>query len=318
MNMKLPELSIIIPVLNEQGNIEIQNSKIKKSLVGKFDYEVIWIDDGSTDDTPDIIDKISKEDSRVKGLTLMRRVGQSGALMAGIEMASGKYIAIMDGDNQNDPDEFVKMYEKLINDNLDVVVGWRKQRWQGNFLRRIPSLLANFMIQSSFRTVSIHDAGCPIKLGKATVLKNIRLYGELHRFLSYILHSHGARLGEVEIKHRERKSGQSKYGIGRTFTVIFDILNLKFLFMRKRTPIQVFGPIGLLLFLTSFLFALYLIYEKLFGVIDVSASPYFILSVISLVMGTQFLTFGLLGELIIRSYYENGMDKKTYAIRKTY
>jgi glycosyltransferase involved in cell wall biosynthesis len=316
--MDKPKLSIIIPVLNEEGNIEQQNSKIKKALGGKVSYEVIWVDDGSTDKTPEILSRLAKQDPNVHGVTLMRQVGQSGALMAGVDMAQGEYIGTMDGDNQNDPDEFLTMLEKLENEELDAVVGWRKERWQGNVLRRLPSLIANALIKSSLKGGDIHDAGCPVKLMRASLLKEIRLYGELHRFLSYIIYMNGARIGEIPVKHRERTSGQSKYGIGRTFTVIFDILNVRFITTRKKTPIQLFGPMGMLLYVIGLILAGYLGYMQIFSDIDVSRSPYFILSIMSFILGTQFITFGLLGELVIRSYYENNLEKKTYSIRKKY
>lgn len=313
--MNKPKLSIVIPVLNEEGSVEKQNKKIKEQLGGKVDYEVIWVDDGSTDETSKIIAQIAKGDKRVKGITLMRTVGQSGALMAGIDRAEGEYIGLMDGDNQNDPKEFIEMFDLLEKKKLDAVVGWRQNRWDGNIIRRIPSLMANWLIKVSLQGTDIHDTGCPVKLIRADLLKEIRLYGELHRFLSYILHMNGARLGEIPITHRERESGSSKYGIGRTLTVLFDILNVRFLLMRKKTPIQVFGPIGLLLYVLSFILFGFLALEYVFNAIDVSGSPFFITSIIGLVMGTQFITFGLLGELIIRSYYENSESKKTYMIR---
>jgi glycosyltransferase involved in cell wall biosynthesis len=317
--MNKPEISILIPVLNEEESIELQNRKIKEALGGKLEYEVIWIDDGSDDNTGNILEKIAKEDESVKAFTLMRRVGQSGAIMAGLDNASGEYIATMDGDNQNDPDEFIKMFKKLKEEKLDAVVGWRVDRWKGNIIRRLPSLMANMLLRWSFKAVDIHDTGCPVKIVRADVMRNVRLYGELHRFISYIIYMQGAKIGELPIGHREREAGKSKYGIGRAFTVIFDILNVKFLTMRKRTPIQLMGPIAAVLYIFSFVIVIYLLYEKFFGLgLDVSGSPYFILSIMSAILATQFVVFGLLGELIIRSYYENGTEKKTYMIRREY
>jgi glycosyltransferase involved in cell wall biosynthesis len=316
--MNNPLISVIIPVLNEEGSIEIQNKKIKKAFSGKIDYEVIWIDDGSTDRTAEILKNISTNDPRVTGLSLMRRVGQSGALMAGIDKAKGQYIATMDGDNQNDPYEFLDMLDLLKKENLDAVVGWRKDRWKGNIIRRIPSLIANTLLRKSFKAVQIHDAGCPIKLVETRLLKEIRLYGELHRFLSYLLYRTGAHIGEMPVKHRERSKGQSKYGISRTFKVLFDIINVKFLTMSKVTPIQVMGPIALILYIISFGFIGFLIYSEFTRTFDVSGSPYFLLSIMLFILATQFIIFGLLGELILRSYYENGKEKKTYLIRNEY
>lgn len=315
---KSPELSIIIPVLNEEGSIEIQNDKLKKAFKGKIDYEVIWIDDGSKDKTPEILAKIAKADNAVHGISLMRRVGQSGALMAGLDIAQGQYIATMDGDNQNDPDEILAMLAKLKKENLDVVVGWRQNRWKGNAIRRIPSIIANALLRYSFKSVDIHDTGCPIKVMKVELLKEVRLYGELHRFLSYMLYRAGARIGELPINHRDRSTGVSKYGISRTFKVIFDIINVKFLTMTKTTPIQIMGPMALVLYLVSAGMGVWLIVEWAKGISSISGSPLFLLSVMLFILATQFIIFGLLGEMILRSYYENGTTKKTYLIRNRY
>jgi glycosyltransferase involved in cell wall biosynthesis len=314
---KKKKLSIVIPVLNEEKNIEILNERIKKTLKGNIDYEVIWVDDGSSDSTSKILSRICKE-RNVKGISLMTRTGQSGALMAGIEIAKGDYIATMDGDNQDDPKDFIKMIKKLEKERLDAVIGWRRNRWKGNFFRKFPSLVANKMMKIAFGDLGIHDTGCMMKVVKADIMKDIKLYGELHRFMSYLLGVYGARIGEVSVSHKPRTHGKSKYGLRRAITVIFDIFNVKFLTMKTLTPIQFMGPLALITFLIGFGLGIYVAVEKIVNDINVTGTPLFTASLISMMMGTQFLLFGLLGELVLRSYYENGKDKSVYAIRKRY
>lgn len=314
---KKKKTSIVIPVLNEGKNIEILNERIEKTLKGKLNYEVIWVDDGSDDNTPEILKKICKK-RNVKGISLMTRTGQSGALMAGIEMAKGDYIATMDGDNQDDPKDFIKMIKKLEKEDLDAVVGWRKNRWEGNFFRKFPSLVANKLMKIAFGDLGIHDTGCMMKVVKADIMKEIKLYGELHRFMSYLLGVYGAKIGEIPVSHKARVHGKSKYGLKRTITVLFDIVNVKFLTMKRMTPIQFMGPLGVLAYILGIAFIVFLAYGKIARNIKVTSSPLFTTSLISIMMGTQFLLFGLLGELVLRSYYENGKDKSVYAIRKKY
>jgi glycosyltransferase involved in cell wall biosynthesis len=314
---KKKKLSIVIPVLNEEKNIKILNKRIEKTLRGNLNYEVIWVDDGSKDKTEEILKEICKEKD-VKGISLMTRTGQSGALMAGIEMAKGDYIATMDGDNQDDPKDFIKMIKKLEKEDLDAVIGWRKNRWTGNFFRKLPSLTANKIMKIAFGDLGIHDTGCMMKVVRADVMKKIKLYGELHRFMSYLLGVYGAKIAEISVSHKPRKYGQSNYGLKRTITVLFDILNVKFLTMKRITPIQLMGPLAVLTYMVSFLSGGYLLYGKFANNINITGSPLFTTSLISFMMGTQFLLFGLLGELILRSYFENGTDKSVYAIRKRY
>ena len=315
--MNKPKLSIVVPVMNEDKNIEAIHKRMKETLNGNIDYEVIWVDDASTDETSKILESICRENENIHGITLMTNTGQSGALMAGIEKARGDLIATMDGDNQDDPADFLKMIDKLEKEDLDTIVGWRKNRWNGKFFRKFPSLLANKIMKMSFGDLGIHDTGCMVKVMKASIVKNIKLYGELHRFMSYLLAMYGARLGEIEVNHQDRTYGESKYGFKRTFTVIFDILNVKFLTMKKKTPIQFMGPIAFGTFFIGFISGVALILMKILNGTDITGSPLFMLSVLCFIMSVQFISFGLLGELILRSYYENG-HRNVYAIRRTY
>ncbi len=312
-----PKLSIVIPAYNEEENIPLVNDRIRKGLKGKIDYEVLWVDDGSDDATKDVLKKACLKDTNIHAIRLMSRTGQSGALMAGIDRADGQYIATIDGDNQNDPADFLKMLKKLEKDDLDAVVGWRKNRWSGNVIRRLPSLAANKMMKVAFGDLGIHDTGCMVKVVKASIMKDIRLYGELHRFMSYLLGMYGAKIGEVEVFHQKREHGKSKYGFGRTLTVIFDILNVKFLTMRRKTPIQFMGPLALLTYFISAISFVAAVVEKVVNQADLTENPLLLITVFGLIMGTQFFSFGLLGELILRSYHENG-ERKTYAIREEY
>jgi len=311
------KISLIIPCANEQGNVSILAENIFESFMGKFSYEVIWIDDGSHDGTAEEMKKISQKYKEQKAIILMRQVGQSNALMAGFDIAKGEYIATLDGDNQNDPDEIPAMLEKLEKEDLDVVVGWRKNRWTGNPLRRIPSLVANLIIKRSFRSIEAHDAGCPVKVVRANLMKQVTLYGELHRFLTYILGDLGAKIGEVEVKHRKRTIGSSKYGLSRIPKVLIDIVNLKFVTMRKKTPVQVIGPVAAYMVFIGIFSGFWMFYEKIVYGQDMTGSPLLILSILSSVMGVQMFIMGLLGEFIIRAYFE-GSGKKKYLVRKIF
>jgi len=311
------KLSLVIPCLNEEKNVKPLAEKINKAFKGKFEYEVIWVDDGSDDSTAEVMKEISKKYPQQKAIILMRSVGQSTALMAGFDSAKGEYIATMDGDIQNDPDEIPSMLKKLEKENLDMVVGWREKRWKGNPLRRIPSLIANWVIKKSFRRVDVNDAGCPVKVCKAHIMKEVRIYGELHRFLTYVIGDMGARIGEVKIVHRERNSGVSKYGIGRTFKVLIDIVNLKFLTMRKTTPIQLMGNVALILYFFSVLSLVWMLYLKYVNGIGMTQTPLPVFVMMFVLMGTVFLAIGLLAEIVVRAYFE-GSDKKSYVVREEF
>jgi len=314
-------LSIVIPILNEEQNIRNLAKEINSAFDRAFNkehlfihYEVIWVDDGSSDKTAKVLSDINEEFPHQKYIILMRTIGQSGALMAGIDKALGKYIATMDGDGQDNPADLIKMYEILEEKMLDLVVGWRKNRWKKNIFRRIPSIMANIIIRLAFKAEGIHDAGCAVKVGRKEIFKEIKLYGELHRFITYIAIDLGARIQELPIENRSRKHGKSKYTLMRTFTVIMDIINLKFIMMKKTTPIQVVGPIAMVMFLISFITFAITIILRFVNNFDITGNPLFLISIIMFLTATQFIFYGLLGELIIRTYYENGVTKR-YMVR---
>lgn len=308
-----PEISLVIPILNEADNILELASLIDEAFVS-IPFEVLWVDDNSKDNTRAILKELNEKNPAHRYISLMRTSGQSTALMAGIDAAKGNYIATLDGDIQNFPEDIAKMYPLVKSGEYDMMVGWRQERWQESKFRRLPSLIANWVIRKAFKTSHLHDAGCSVKIASSQVFKNIRLYGELHRFIAYIAHDLGAKIGELVVRYAPRKHGVSKYGLSRTFKVIVDIVNLKMLMMRKTTPTQMVAPLVISSLGISFLSAFATLFMKLFQQADITGNPLFVTSIITFFMGMQFLFFGFLGEMMLRAYYESG-EKKNYVIR---
>jgi glycosyltransferase involved in cell wall biosynthesis len=306
------ELSIVITVLNEENNIAPLAEKIREALKN-FTYEVIWVDDGSTDKTTANLKALADEHSKLVRLT--KNFGQTAAMSAGIDQAQGEYIITLDGDLQNNPADIPMMLEKLKREGWDVVAGFRKNRKDGFFLRKIPSTLANKLIQS-ITGVAIRDYGCTLKVFKSMYAKNLGLYGELHRFIPILLALQGARITDVEVSHFPRIHGKSKYGIGRTFKVMSDLLLMLFFQKYFRRPIHLFGPIGIITFMAGSLISLYLLAVKLMGE-DIWGRPLLILGITLVLAGIQFLTFGLIAELMMRIYYES-QNKKTYSVKEVF
>jgi glycosyltransferase involved in cell wall biosynthesis len=306
------ELSLVITVLNEENNMKPLAEQIREALRG-FSYEVIWVDDGSTDQTAAKIRESADEHSRL--VVLNRNFGQTAAMSAGIDQAQGEYIITLDGDLQNSPADIPMMLEKLKRENWDVVAGFRKNRKDGMFLRKIPSTIANRLIQS-ITGVAIRDYGCTLKVFKSTYARNLGLYGELHRFIPILLALQGARISDVEVSHFPRIHGKSKYGLGRTFKVMSDLLLMLFFQKYFRRPIHLFGPIGIITFLAGSIISIYLLIVKLMGQ-DIWGRPLLILGVSLVLAGIQFLTFGLIAELMMRIYYES-QNKKTYSIKEVF
>lgn len=306
------ELSIVITVLNEEGNIAALSEKIREALKN-FNHEVIWVDDGSTDQTAANIKKHG--DQHTKLIRLTRNFGQTAAMSAGIDQAQGEYIITLDGDGQNSPSDIPVMLEKLKREEWDVVAGYRKNRKDGFILRRIPSILANRLIQS-ITGVAIRDYGCTLKVFKSTYAKNLGLYGELHRFIPILLALQGAKITDVEVSHFPRIHGKSKYGIGRTFKVMSDLLLMLFFQKYFRRPIHFFGPIGIVTFMAGSIISVYLLVVKMMGE-DIWGRPLMILGITLVLAGIQFLTFGLIAELMMRIYYES-QNKKTYSVKEVF
>lgn len=302
-------LSIIVPVYNEEGNVTLLTENIDKGLEG-YNYEIIYIDDCSTDNTRKEVKDLKH--SKIVLVELRKNYGQSSAIAAGIDIAKGDYIITMDGDLQNDPSDLPAMLDKLIEEDLDMITGIRQKR-QDSFIRTLPSKIANYIIR---KTTGLHitDHGCAIKIFTAETAKGLKLYGEMHRFISLVTFMNGARISEMPVKHHARKFGVSKYGLGRTFKVINDLLLI--LFQRKylQKPIYLFGNIGLSFAGVGMLINFYLLILKLLGE-DIWGRPLLILGVMLVVMGIQFFTVGIIIDLLMKTYYES-QDKRPYNLRK--
>jgi len=306
----MKKLSLVICVYNEEDNVLPLAVQIKNAL-NEYDFEAIFVDDGSTDSTKDKIRLIG--DKRFTLLELSKNFGQSSALQAGIDLAEGEYIVTLDGDLQNDPSDIPMMIETSIKNNLDVIVGNRKNRNDNIFLRKIPSKIANAIIQKT-TDVRINDYGCTLKVFKHEIAKDIKIYGELHRFIPVLVVLEGGTIGQVDVKHHARLHGKSKYGIGRTLPVITDLIVMLFLKKYLQKPMHLFGGVGGIGVILGVIINLYLFVLKLLGN-DIWGKPLMFLGMILLLGGIQLITFGLIAEVQMRTYFES-QNKKPYRIRK--
>ena len=301
-------ISVVIPAYNEEENIPVLYEKLKRVLdsMGE-DYEILFVDDGSYDRTPEILKELAQKDGRVKVIRFRRNYGQTAAMYAGFEHARGDVIVTMDADLQNDPEDIPKLLQKLEN-GYDIVSGWRKDRKDPFFSRKLPSRIANWII-SKVTGVELHDYGCTLKAYRADIAKRYRLYGDMHRFLPALAKRFGAKVTEIPVKHHPRLYGKSKYGIGRTVRVILDIFLVKFLNEYITKPLYVFGGFGFLLLVIGVLIELYLTFLKFFTGADIGGRPLLILGVLLILAGIQLLSTGIIAELIIRTYYESRGEK---------
>ena len=306
-------LSVVIPVYNEQENIRLLYEKLKESLdpLNK-EYEILFVDDGSTDRTLSILEEIQTKDNKLVVLSLRRNFGQTAAFAAGFDFSRGDVVVTMDGDLQNDPADISKLLD-LIREN-DLVSGWRKKRKDPFFTRRLPSMAANWLI-SNVTGVKLHDYGCSLKAYRRDVIKNLKLYGEMHRFIPAVASWYGVRVAEVETVHHPRIHGKSKYGISRTVKVVLDLITVKFLQSFSTKPIQFFGPVGIASGLLGFLVLLYLSIDKLFFGRDIGARPLLLLGALLVIVGIQLIGMGLIGEMLVRVYHES-QRKPIYVIKK--
>ncbi len=311
------DLSIVIPVYNEEFNLSELYDRLKTVLVSLgLSYEILFVDDGSRDNSLKVLEEIAHKDPTLKVITFRRNFGQTAAMSAGFDLAQGDVVITMDSDLQNDPADIPKLLAKLA-EGYDLVSGWRAKRQDGFLLRRLPSVLANRLI-GWITGVKLHDFGCTLKAYRCDVAKNIRLYGEMHRFIPALAHLIGARIVELEVQHHPRTRGQSKYGISRTPRVLLDLITIKFLMSYSTRPIQIFGFTGLISGFLGFVICAYLSLSKLLFPSERTSlnerMPMLLLGVFLIVIGIQFITMGLLGELIVRTYHES-QNKPIYVIR---
>ena len=307
-------VSIIVPVFNEEGNLRQLYKEIKAGMEGvDRDYEVLFVDDGSRDGSLGILLELNAADPRVKVLSFRKNFGQTAAMSAGFDHAAGEVVITMDADLQNDPADIPMLLEK-IEQGYDLVNGWRYDRKDKWLSRRLPSIMANKLI-SWATDVKLNDYGCTLKAIRKEVVENITLYGELHRFIPAVASWMGVRIAEVKVNHRARLSGTSKYGISRVFRVLLDLITVKFLLSYSGRPIQFFGIPGLLCGSLGGLLALYLSFQKLVLGMPLGDRPLLLLAVLLIIVGIQFIVFGLLGELQIRTYHES-LKKPIYFIKE--
>lgn len=309
------ELSVIIPIKNESPNLEALHLEVTAALDpwGRS-YEVIVVDDGSTDDSFTVLSRIQAADPRWRVIRFRRNFGQTAAFSAGFAHARGRFIATSDGDLQNDPKDIPAMVARLEKDDLDIVCGWRKDRKDAFLSRLLPSMLANRLI--SWATgVRLHDYGCSLKVFRAEVVKPLKLYGEMHRFIPAIASEQGVQIAEVVVNHRARLHGTSKYGISRTIRVVLDLLTVKFLLSYSTRPVQIFGLIGLSMLAPGGLILTYLAMVKVFDGQSIGNRPLLMLGILLVFTGVQLVTLGLLAEMQARTYHES-QNKPTYVIRE--
>jgi glycosyltransferase involved in cell wall biosynthesis len=310
-----PDLSVVIPIRNEAASLEALYGELTTTLEAwGRPYEILLIDDGSTDASFEIMARLQARDSRLRVIRFRRNFGQTAAFAAGFAHARGRVIVTSDGDLQNDPRDIPSMVETLDQGDFDIVCGWRKSRKDKWLTRRVPSMMANWLISRS-TGVALHDYGCSLKVFRAEVVKSLKLYGEMHRFLPAIASEMGVRITEVVVHHRARQFGQSKYGLSRTVRVILDLLTVKFLLSYSTRPLQIFGLVGLVMGSLGGAILAWMAYLRLFGGEGISGRPMLLFGILLVFTGVQLVTLGLLAELQSRTYHES-QDKPTYVIRE--
>ena len=310
---KSVEVSIVVPVYNERDNVEALYSSLKSTLQSmNCSYEIIMVDDGSTDGSYAVLTRLATDDTCLKVIRFRRNFGQTAAMSAGFDSAQGDIIIPMDGDLQNDPADIPRLIEK-IHEGYDVVSGWRRDRKDTFVTRKIPSMIANALI-SRLTGVYLHDYGCTLKAYRREVLDGINLYGEMHRFVPALASQFGAKVTELPVNHFPRLHGVSKYGISRTLRVVLDLMTVKFLMAYSTKPIQLFGKWGIYTILAGAGTGAMTLYMKLFEHFSMNRNPLLILTAFLLFMGVQFIVLGLLGELNARTYFES-QGKPIYVVK---
>jgi glycosyltransferase involved in cell wall biosynthesis len=308
------DLSIVVPIYNEEENIPLLVETISAALAdSRLDYELILVDDGSSDGSFSLLKGIAEADPQVRVIRSRRNFGQTAAMAAGFDAATGRVVVPMDGDLQNDPADIPRLLAR-IDEGYDVVSGWRKERRDTFINRRLPSILANSII-SAMTGVRLHDYGCTLKAYRREVLEGINLYGEMHRFVPALASQVGARVTELPVRHHPRLYGKSKYGISRTMRVVLDLMTVKFLLTYSTKPIQLFGKWGIYTLFAGVLSGAATVYMKLFEQVNMNRNPLLIMTGFLLFMGVQFIVLGLLGELNARTYYE-AQGKPIYVVKE--
>jgi len=308
------DLTIVLPVYNEAGALPELHAELTTvlSALGKS-YEIIAVDDGSRDESLAVLKQLAQADPHLVVIALRRNFGQTAALAAGFHYACGQVVVPLDADGQNDPADIPRLLSKL-DEGYDIVSGWRQNRQEPFLLRKLPSAIANWLIART-TDVRLHDYGCTLKAYRSDVVKNVRLYGELHRYIPALASWMGVRVAEVPVNDRERQHGQSNYGLGRTPRVLFDLLTVGFLLSYSARPMQLFGLLGLASFGAGTLFGLYLTALKVFYRVSLSNRPLLWLAVLLIVIGVQFFSLGLIAEMTTRTYHET-QNKPIYAVRE--
>lgn len=309
------QVSVVVPIYNERDNVQRLYDAlvpVLNSLGRKF--EVIFVNDGSQDGSARILDEIAALDPRFKIIHFRRNFGQTAAMSAGLEYASGDYVVTLDGDLQNDPTDIPMMLDKL-EEGYDLVHGWRKNRQDAFVNRKLPSKIANWLI-AKVTGFPVHDLGCTLKAMRREIAHELRLYGEMHRFIPILAHWHGARCAEVVTKHHPRRFGQTKYGIWRTFRVILDLITVKFMIQYSTSPMKLFGGMGLASVVGSFATCAATVAMKWWGSIDMTGNPLLLLSGLLGIASIQFFVLGMLGEVAVRTYFES-QGMRPYRIRET-
>ncbi len=309
------KISVVIPVYNERENLPLLDKALHKALADcRYPWEAVLVDDGSTDGSAEVLERLAAEDpARMRVVFLRRNFGQTAAIAAGIDHATGDLIVLMDADLQNDPRDIPRLVAK-VEEGYDVVSGWRKDRHDAFLTRVLPSRIANALI-SWVTGVHLHDYGCTLKAYRREVLEGFRLYGEMHRFIPAYAASVGARITEMPVRHHPRQFGKSKYGLMRTLKVILDLFTVKFLLSYFHKPIYLFGGMGLALILPSSGLLVFLIIRRIFWHVALFTSPLFQLSLMFIILGFQSILMGLIAELLVRTYHE-AQGKPTYTVRR--
>ncbi len=307
-------ISVVVPMMDESGNVEALCRRVAEALDGQFDWELICVDDGSTDDTFAKLAQLAAADGRVKVIRLRRNFGQAAAMQAGIDAALGGLVVTMDGDLQNDPSDIPDMVRKL-DEGYDLVLGLRQKRKDAMIIRKIPSLIANKLIRTVTK-LPFRDFGCTLRVMRREVAMHMRIYGEMHRFIPVLANNLGAKMAQVPVKHHPRTAGKSKYGIGRAGRVVLDLLTIKFMSSYLTRPMHFMGGAGLLAMAGGFLSLVVTVAMKIFMAEDMTGNPLLLLSVLMELAGVQLLSVGLLGEVMMRTYFES-QDRRPYVMRES-